>query len=89
MSTPSSIRVQVPATTANIGPGFDCLGAALTLYNHFQFTALSDSGADGSSPTLSITVEGLEAPRVQTDHRNLAYKAFCAFFEKVDRKSVV
>lgn len=82
MSTPLSVRVQVPATTANIGPGFDCLGAALTLYNHFQFTALSDSGA-GGSPTLSITVEGLEAARVQTDARNLAYKAFCTFFEKV------
>lgn len=84
MSTPLSVCVQVPATTANIGPGFDCLGAALTLYNHFQFTALSDSGADGS-PTLSITVEGPEAARVQTDSRNLAYKAFCTFFEKVQR----
>jgi homoserine kinase len=82
MSTHLSIRVQVPATTANLGPGFDCLGAALTLYNHFQFTALSNFGAD-SSPNLSITVEGLEAARVQTDHRNLAYKAFCAFYEKV------
>jgi homoserine kinase len=27
------IRVQVPATTANLGPGFDCLGMALELYN--------------------------------------------------------
>jgi homoserine kinase len=84
MSIPLSIRVQVPATTANIGPGFDCLGAALTLYNHFQFTALSDFGADGK-PTLSITVEGLEAARVQTDYRNLAYRALCTFFEKVQR----
>ena len=31
-------QVRVPATTANIGPGFDCLGAALTLHNHFTFT---------------------------------------------------
>jgi homoserine kinase len=30
--------VTVPATTANLGPGFDCLGAALTLYNQFTFT---------------------------------------------------
>jgi len=27
------IRVTVPSTTANLGPGFDCLGAALDLYN--------------------------------------------------------
>ena len=27
------IKIKVPATTANIGPGFDCLGMALNLYN--------------------------------------------------------
>ncbi len=25
--------IQIPATTANLGPGFDCLGIALSLYN--------------------------------------------------------
>lgn len=29
----NSVRVKVPATTANIGPGFDCLGIALQIYN--------------------------------------------------------
>ncbi|WP_251422254.1 homoserine kinase [Veillonella agrestimuris] len=33
------IRVQVPATSANCGPGFDCLGLALNLYNIFTFEA--------------------------------------------------
>ena len=32
-----SITVQVPATSANCGPGFDCLGAALNFYNLFTF----------------------------------------------------
>ncbi|MEW5899738.1 MAG: homoserine kinase, partial [Bacillota bacterium] len=27
------VHVQVPATAANLGPGFDCLGMALQLYN--------------------------------------------------------
>ena len=27
------ISVKVPATTANLGPGFDCLGMALPIYN--------------------------------------------------------
>lgn len=31
------VEVIVPATTANLGPGFDCIGAALELYNHFYF----------------------------------------------------
>ena len=34
------IRVTVPSTTANLGPGFDCLGAALDLYNEFIFTRI-------------------------------------------------
>ncbi len=80
MSKPLYVNVQVPATTANIGPGFDCLGAALTLYNQFQFTALPDSGTE-NPPNLTIEVEGKEADRVGRDRRNLAYKAFCYFFE--------
>ena len=31
------IRVRVPATTANLGPGFDCMGLALDLWNTFEF----------------------------------------------------
>jgi len=37
-----SVIIRVPATSANLGPGFDCLGVALSLYNEFTFT-LSDS----------------------------------------------
>ena len=39
------IRVTVPSTTANLGPGFDCLGAALDLYNEFIFTRIEGGGA--------------------------------------------
>jgi homoserine kinase len=80
MSTFSSVSIQVPATTANLGPGFDCLGAALRLYNQFQFTVTSTSD---NQPTLKIEVEGLEAERVQRDERNLVYRAFCYFFEQL------
>ena len=69
------VSVTVPATTANIGPGFDCLGAALSLYNRFRFTAL-----DGPAGTVTIGVSGLEAERVVTDSSNLAYKAFAYFY---------
>jgi homoserine kinase len=30
------IRVRIPATTANLGPGFDCMGLALDLWNSFE-----------------------------------------------------
>lgn len=31
------VTVRVPATSANCGPGFDCLGLACSLYNVFTF----------------------------------------------------
>jgi len=37
------IRVKVPATTANLGPGFDALGLALNLWNEAEFTCTEDS----------------------------------------------
>ena len=37
------VKVVAPATTANLGPGFDSLGCALTLYNRFEFEEL-DAG---------------------------------------------
>ena len=33
-----AVRIRVPATTANLGPGFDCLGLALGLYDEFEFS---------------------------------------------------
>jgi homoserine kinase len=83
MSVVSTVTVSVPATTANLGPGFDCIGAALTLYNQFRFTRL-----DGNTPTtgektqqVSITVTGIEAQRVDTSADNLAYQAFLRFYQ--------
>ncbi|MCU0568620.1 MAG: homoserine kinase [Oculatellaceae cyanobacterium Prado106] len=76
---PSTITITVPATTANLGPGFDCLGAALTLYNRFQFSVLPD-GAPGS---LIVEATGAEADRVTTDQSNLAYRAFASLYESL------
>jgi homoserine kinase len=40
------VTVRVPASTSNLGPGFDCLGVALSLYN--QVTIKSGSGGGGN-----------------------------------------
>lgn len=74
------VKVSVPATTANIGPGFDCLGAALTRYNTFRFTAMPDAPVP-----LTIQVTGAEFDRVVTDESNLVYKAFCAGFAHLQK----
>ena len=76
MSVISSITVTVPATTANLGPGFDCIGAALTLYNKFKFTRLDQGG-------LIIDVTGAEAEKVQTDESNLLYQAFVKLYQYI------
>lgn len=65
-----SFLVSVPATTANLGPGFDCLGAALTRYNRIHFYP-----GDESAP-LQITVTGPESDRVPVGESNLVYVAF-------------
>ncbi|MBE7382555.1 MAG: homoserine kinase [Leptolyngbya sp. SIO1E4] len=74
-----SFLVSVPATTANIGPGFDCLGAALTRYNRFTF--INTLGKE----SLKIEVTGAGCDRVPTDSSNLAYEAFCQYFKHIDR----
>lgn len=72
----SGVTIRVPGTTANLGPGFDCLGAALTLYNQFRFAPL-----ETDEVKLNIAVTGSEADRVVTDDSNLSYQAFVKLYE--------
>ncbi len=74
----TTATIRVPATTANLGAGFDCIGAALSLYNEFTLTAID-------APDLVIAVRGLEAARVNTDATNLAYQAFLKLYQQIDR----
>ncbi|MEO1094490.1 MAG: homoserine kinase [Cyanobacteria bacterium J06638_28] len=74
-----SFLVSVPATTANLGPGFDCLGAALTRYNRVHFYP-----GDESAP-LQIAVTGPDSDRVPLDASNLVYVAFQKCFEHLNR----
>jgi homoserine kinase len=71
-----SVTVLVPATTANLGAGFDCIGAALSLHNRFTFTA---------AESLQIVARGNEAERVDLDDSNLAYQAFVKLFDRLQR----
>ncbi len=72
------VTVTVPATTANLGPGFDCLGAALSLYNRFQFSLLPTG-----EKAVVIEATGLEADLVGKDESNLAYRAFAYFYQQI------
>jgi len=72
------IALRVPATTANLGPGFDSLGMALDMYNYITM-AETDTG-------LTIKVEGSGAEKISKDTSNLVYKAAAQVFQKVGYK---
>jgi homoserine kinase len=76
----TTVTISVPGTTANLGPGFDCLGAALTLYNQFRFTPV-----EMGDPMLRISVTGSEADRVVLDESNLSYQAFVKLYEHLGK----
>ncbi|MBD1804866.1 homoserine kinase [Microcoleus sp. FACHB-SPT15] len=85
MSIVSTTTVTVPATTANLGPGFDCIGAALTLYNQFRFTRLEATPdvltLSDEAEVVRISVTGTEAKLVDTSANNLAYQAFLQLYQ--------
>jgi len=74
----SEVRVNVPASTTNLGPGFDVLGMALKLYNTVELE-VSASG-------LCIEIEGEGADTLPRDESNLVYRAAKLVFERVGEK---
>lgn len=66
---PTRVRVRVPASTANLGPGFDCLGLALSLYNTVDLTPLN------SDEPFQIEIEGEGADRLSPTADNLIFRA--------------
>lgn len=66
--TPQSVTVRVPATTANLGPGFDCLALALDLWNTCSF--LVEPGG------VRVEVLGEGAGQLPIDDKNLIATAF-------------
>jgi len=67
------VRVRVPATSANLGPGFDSFGLALQLYDDVV-VRIADSG-------LAVDVAGEGADEVKRDKRNLVVRSLQATFD--------
>ena len=64
------VIVEVPSTTANLGPGFDCLGAALSLKNEFCIKRI-----EGSSEKFELIMESTEGNHLRGGPENLFYRA--------------
>ncbi|HZZ47187.1 MAG TPA: homoserine kinase [Pseudonocardia sp.] len=70
---PSEIKITVPASSANLGPGFDALGLALGRYDELEAAVAADG--------LVIEIEGEGAAEVPRDERHLVVRAMRAMFE--------
>jgi homoserine kinase len=66
----SAVRLRVPATSANLGPAFDCAGLALTRHDVLTFS-VEPSG-------LVVEVSGVGAGELPTDESHLVVRAFRA-----------
>lgn len=69
-----SVSVDVPATSANLGPGFDCLGLALGL-----FDTLSAQLAE----VTSVSIEGEGEGSLPTDERHLVIRSMHAAWRSI------
>ena len=70
------VRVKVPGSSANLGPGFDSLGLALGIYDHVEVEVI-DSG-------LEVEVTGEGQGEVPLDERHLVVRAIRAGLKKAD-----
>ncbi|MPQ44971.1 homoserine kinase [Clostridium tarantellae] len=67
------VKIRVPATSANIGPAFDCLGVALNQYNVFEFSKI----------LKGVEFEGFKDEFC--NENNLVYKAMKKVYEKAGK----
>lgn len=68
------VTVKVPATTSNIGPGFDCMGIALPIYNEITVEEAVMPGSGIKINLIDYNEEPLDL-NVPTDKNNIVYKA--------------
>jgi homoserine kinase len=73
------VSVRVPATSANLGPGFDTLGMALAFYDELEVEAVA-----GNDVIVEVTGEG--AGEVATNENNLVVKCIKFTFDRFGQK---
>jgi len=70
------IHIKIPATSANMGPGFDAIGVALELYNHLWVEELPQG--------LQIEVKRKQGIEIPLDESNLIYQTMQYFYKKMN-----
>lgn len=82
------VSVRVPATSANLGPGFDCFGLALPIYNTITIeeTVLPGSGIEINIINDGSDVDNMILDDIPRDENNLAYKAIELFYNSIGQE---
>ena len=75
-----TVQVRVPATSANLGPGFDTLGLALSIYDELTVTALPEG-------ELEIEVTGSGSDEIPRDESHLIVRVIRHVFASVGREA--
>ncbi len=70
--------LQLPGSTSNLGPGFDALGLALTIYNRVKIRTRSDT-------RLTLSIEGEGKGSLPEDHRNLFFQSAKSAASKIGK----
>ena len=81
----TKVKVRVPATTANMGPGFDCLGMALDIWNTVVVEIDGVETADAASDANIVAVSGEGMGSLPTGSDNLVYKSFRRVFDGIGK----
>ncbi|MCB2155516.1 homoserine kinase [bacterium] len=76
---PRALTVTVPASTSNLGPGYDCLGCAFRLYNKFTFE-LGDHNAQHE-----LSFDGPESQGLEPSQDNLILSSARTLYEAIDK----
>ena len=79
VAAPRAVRVRVPATSANLGPGFDTLGIALAYGDELTAVTREEPGA-------LVHVTGVGAGEVPTDASNLVVRSAAYVYERLGRE---
>lgn len=77
-----TIRVRVPGTSANCGPGFDAIGVACTIYNDLELTLKGEEG-------IAVEVEGEGADNIPRDERNIVLRAIRTILKRANLEDEV
>ncbi len=73
----TGVRVQVPASTANLGPGFDCMGMAVKLFNYVTVEPARE---------LEVDVSGEGSAELPRSADNLVCRSMALLYETVGRE---